>query len=418
MKTVLIIAHLFHASPRIPGLAKYLPEFGWQPIVLTPPLGQDPSSQFGPPNDFKEKNRVIETLGYSTPYGKKRLASKKYRKIRPVLKFFYRHYQEMVQYPDAEKRWKPFAVKTGNEFLQKEHVDAILSSSSPATAHIIAKELKEKHEIPWIADFRDPWTQSHNYSYSRIRKLFEERLELDTLSSAEALVTTSKYWANNLKILHKKPVHVVTNGFDPELMKKGRINLTKNFTITYTGQIYPRKQDPAKLLSALKTLISGGEIDAKDVEIRFFGPENEPLNRETERLGLSGIVRQYGVISREMSFEKQRESQVLLLLNWDDPQEKGVFTGKIFEYLASKRPILATGGFGGDVVQDLLVETNSGIYCSKVEEIADAVKNLYLEYKSNGNVTYRGIVEKINKYSYREMARNFAKILDGLTERK
>jgi len=409
---------LFYASPRIPGLAKYLPEFGWQPIILTAPLGEDPDSRFGPPNDFRKKNRVIETHGYASEKAVASGARKRLGRWKPLLRFFYRRYSEIVHYPDKEKGWIPFAVDAGEKLLENEAVDAIVSSYSPATCHIVARKLKEKRSIPWVADFRDLWTQNHNYPYSSLRKFFEKRLELRTLSTADALVTTSTFWAEKLKRLHGKAAYAITNGFDPETMAKGKAHLTKRFTITYTGQIYGGRQDPAKLLAALKALISEGTVDPKNVEVRFYGTESEQLKREAERYGLSDVVRQYGVISRTAAFEKQRESQLLLLLNWEDPLEKGTYTGKIFEYLAAQRPILATGGFGRDVVEELLAETNSGIYCSAVEEIKKAVRELYLEYQTKGKVAYHGIVEKIGKYSYREMAKNFAEILDNLTERR
>lgn len=409
---------MFYASPRIPGLAKYLPEFGWQPIILTVPLGKDPDSRFGPPNDFRRKNQVIETYGYTSGKALGLGARKRLGCVKPLLRFLYRRYSEIAHYPDKEKGWIPFAVNAGDELLKNEEVDAMISSYSPATCHLITRKLKEKHKIPWVADFRDLWTQNHNYPYTPIRKVFERRLELKTLSTADALVTTSTFWAEKLKMMHKKETYTITNGFDPEIMQKGRVDLTKNFTITYTGQIYTEKQDPSKLLAALKALICDGTVDPKELEVRFYGPENELLKRETERYELLDIIKQYGIIPRETSFEKQRESQVLLLLNWDDPNEKGVYTGKVFEYLASQRPILVTGGFGNDVVKELLDETKSGIYCSTVEETKNAIKNLYLEYKLKGKVTSHGVVEKIYKYSYREMARKFAEILDNLTERK
>jgi len=425
LKKVLIIAELFHASPRIPGLAKYLPEFGWQPVILTTPLGEKPDDRFGPPNDFRQKNRVVETFGYVSRKDvalrtKERLslASKKsYQYFRPVFRFLYSRYLEIASYPDAEKGWKPFAVKVGKELLQNEEIDAMISSSSPVTSHIIAHELKDKHNIPWVADFRDLWTQNHNYRYSSLRKLFEKRLELKTLSTANALVTTSPPWAKKLKMLHKKEVHTITNGFDPDFMSDGKVNLTSNFTITYTGQIYKEKQDASKLLAALRDLIVEKSLDPKEVEVRFYGPADQRLQKETGEYGLSGVVVQYGTISRQASFERQRESQLLLLLNWDDLDEKGVYTGKIFEYLAAQRPMLATGGFGNDVVEALLNETNSGMYCSTVEDIKNALRDSYREYKLKGKVTYNGNVEKVSKYSYREMAKRFVEILDGLTKR-
>lgn len=422
MKKVLIIANLFYASPRIPGLAKYLPEFGWEPIILTVPLGEDPDSCFGPPNDFRKKNRVIETQGYTSGrnvrLGARKSNARSLKYVKPLLRSIYRYYSEIAHYPDKEKGWIPFAVNAGEELLKKEEVDAIISSYSPATCHLIAQKLGRKHAIPWLADFRDLWTQNHNYPYSPLRKVFEKRLESKTLSTADALVTVSTFWAEKLQMMHGKETYTITNGFDPEIMEEGTLDLTRNFTITYTGQIYTGRQDPSILLAALRVLISEGTIDPKLVEARFYGPENELLRRETQKYGLLDVVKQYGTIPRKISFQKQRESQVLLLLNWDDPQEKGVHTGKVFEYLAAQRPILVTGGFGGDVVEQLIDETDSGIYCPTVEKTENALKNLYSEYKLKGKVTYHGVAEKIYKYSYREMAKSFAEILDKLTKKE
>jgi glycosyltransferase involved in cell wall biosynthesis len=420
------VTNLFYASPRIPGLAKYLPEFGWQPIILTTPLGDRPDERFGPPNDFRKNNRVIETFGYTSQKdvgvgvsAKKQLASKKpFKYVKPLIRFLYKRYLEIVHYPDAEKGWKPFAVKAGDELLKEEDIDAMISDSSPVTAHIIAKELKSKFNIPWVADFRDLWTQNHNYPYTKLRKLFEKRLEIKTLATADALVTVSPLWTEQLQVLHKgKMAYTITNGFDPEKMSDGKGNLTSKFTITYTGQIY-KKQDPSKLLIALKDLIFQGTINPNEVEVRFYGPQNKQLFKNIEECGLSAVVKQCGIISREASFEKQRESQILLLLNWEDPLVKGVIPGKIFEYFAAQRPLLVTGGFGNDVVEMLLKETNSGMYCSTIEDIKKALKEFYSEYKFKGRVTYNGNIEKINQYSYREMARKFANLLNNLAERQ
>ena len=422
MKKVLIIAHLGHAPSRISGLAKYLPEFGWQPIILTAPVGKKPDSQF----------RVIET-GYHDVLGlwkkifrfnptedvrrqvKKRfgVTSKK-----SVVDSFLTLGGAIINYPDLERGWKTFAIKAGNELLQKEDVDAMISNSSPVTSHIIAKELKIKHKIPWVADFRDLWSQNHNYHYGHLRKFFEQRLELKTLSVADALVTVSPLWAEKLSALHGgKKTYTITNGFDPEKMNTKRFGLTSKFTITYTGLIYTGKQDPSKLFAALQDLISDGTMDPKDVEVRFYGPERDWLPSEIRKYGLSAIARYYGMVPREISFEKQRESQLLLLLNWEDQRERGWYPLKIFEYLAAQRPILAIGGSGDDVTKKLLDETNAGIYAPSVKDIKSILKGLYQEYKIKGKISYHGDIEEINKYSHREMARKFAEVLDQVTSK-
>jgi len=387
---------------------------------LTVPIGENPESRFGPPNDFKSKYRVIETQAYqpNVDVGERaqkrfNLASRKsYRYIRPLLRPLYRLYQEVCHYPDKEKSWKTPAIKVAEEFLANEKVDAIISSSSPVTCHIIAKELKNKHTIPWIADLRDLWTQNHAYPYTLFRKMIERRLEMEVLRHADALVTTSLIWAEELKGLHRTGhVYVITNGFDPERLSEKEFDLTPKFSITYTGQIYPGKQDPSKLLIALRDLTNEGTIEAEDVEIRFYGPSDELLAREIERYRLSGVVKQCGVVPRQVAHTKQKESELLLLFNWEDQKEKGVYTLKIFEYLASQRPILAAGGSGDDVIEALLKETKAGVYCRTVEDIKSALMVWYTEYKENGRVPYIGDAEQINKYSYRGMAREFAGVL-------
>lgn len=430
MKKVLIITNLFHASPRIPGLVKYLPEFGWQPIILTTHIGENPESRFGPPNDFKNNNRVIETdcppvldfwrkmlgLNQSEDIGlqaKARLDITSEKSVYPLLSWIYKKSEVVIKYPDAEKGWKSFAIRAGDDLLQKEDIDVMISSSSPVTSHIIAKELKNKHKIPWVADLRDLWTQNHSYPYGDIRKFFEQKLELKTLQTADALVTVSPIWAEELKTLHKGGMtYTITNGFDPDEISTEEIDLTSKFTITYTGQIYTGRQDPSKLLAALHDLISDGTMNPDGIGVRFYGHGNELLAKEIEKYGLLDIVKQYGIVPREISVEKQRESQMLLLLNWEDQQEKGVYPLKVFEYLSAQRPILATGGSGDDVVEELLNETNAGRYAPSVDDIKGILRKLYLEYKLRGKLSYNGDLEKINKYSYREMARKFAEVLD------
>lgn len=426
MKKVLIIGHFWPyrgGSVRMLGLAKYLPEFGWEPIVLTGPLKKQPSSNF----------RFIETnyLGFLGPWVKifglkenedlgeelKKKFEKASGKIKSSLKIFYNLIREIFAFPDEDKNWKKFALEAAENLLKEEKINAIMSIW-PVTSHLVAKELKERYKIPWLADFPDLWSQNHCYPYSLIRKYFDEKLELKTLSSADALITVSLPCAEKLKMLHKKEmILTITNGFDPEKVNNPATELTLKFTITYTGQIYPEKQDPLKIFLVLRDLISNGILDQKDIELRFYGPEQNWLTKEIEKYQLSNVVKQYGVIPREDSLKKQWESQILLLLNWEDPKEKGLFSGKVFEYLAAKRPILATGGYGNDVVETLIKETKAGVYCQKIEDIKKALTKFYLEYKQKGKISYQGEWGEIEKYSYYEMAKKFVDVLNQITEK-
>jgi hypothetical protein len=421
MKKVLII--VYYWRERMPGLAKHLPEFGWQPIILTTPAPLD--------DPLPSELTIIET-----PYSdalrfwkrlfrlnlreqdvrsqvKSRLGiSSKKSVIDPLLTLL----GEITSYPDIQRGWKTFAIQSASKFLQTENIDVMISTSLPVTCHIITKELKKKYMIPWVADLRDLWSQNHNYGYGSIRRRIDRRLELKTLFPADALVTVSPVWAEELRTLHKREVvYSITNGFDPAEMNTGGSELTPKFTITYTGVIYTGKQEPSRLFSALKDLISEGDINPADVEVRFYGSEHEWLTKEIEGFGLSDIVKQYGWVPRKVAFEKLRESQLLLSLNWNNQQGRGWYALKMFNYLAAQRPVLAVGGLGNDLAKELLEKTKAGQYGIAVEDIKGILRKLYSEYKLTGRINYHGDIKEINKYSHREMARKYAEVLDHVT---
>ena len=208
-------------------------------------------------------------------------------------------------------------------------------------------------------------------------------------------------------------MHSIVYGFDPAEVNTTPGNLTDKFTITYTGNLYPGKQSPEPLFAGLRDLISQGSINADDMEVRFYGPKAGWIDKQAERYRLTGIVRQFGMVPREIALNKQRESQLLLLLKWSDTQQRGVYPAKIFEYLAARRPILTVGG-SPDVVDRLLDETKAGVSGQTGEEIKALLLPLYREYKSTGAVSYSGDEAETNKYSHREMARKFASILDSI----
>jgi glycosyltransferase involved in cell wall biosynthesis len=324
MKKVLIIAYYFPPRPAVAslrplGLARYLPEFGWEAVILTAALPGKPDSHF----------KVIETQYHdSLGFGKRvlkldsqsPLIAQVKNKLRvksekSPLDFILATVGGIIAYPDPQKGWQRFAVEAGKDILRQQDIRAMISSSPPVTSHIIAKRLKDEFKIPWVADFHDLWTQHYYYLYGPLRKVIERRLELNTLSMADALVTVSQPAAAELAKLHKqKPVHSIPYGFDPAEVNTNPGKLTGKFTITYTGNLYPRKQSPEPLFAALRDLITEGNMDAGDIEVRFYGLQAGWIDKQAERYGLAGIVRQFGVVPREIALNKQRESQLLLSL--------------------------------------------------------------------------------------------------------
>ena len=434
-RTVLMVANVFHASPRIPGIARYLPAFGWRPILLTVPMA-GMEGQFGaPPADLKQYCRVIETAAYRTRVDTvERVAvgirdrfyvanplwnavRAVYRAANRLYRRLYRLYYQVRWYPDEDKDWVPLAVAAGRELMQHERVDAIISSSSPVSCHLAARALKAEFGIPWVADLRDPWTQNHNYPFSRLRKVFERRLEQRTLRDADHLVTVSRAWAKRLgELLGTTGCTAVYNGFDDKLLALPHPPFPAVFRVIYTGQIYPGNQDFGKILSVLAQLLGEGRIAVGRFALEFYGRRSPELEAAVARLGLAEVVFQRGVVPREESANLQRASHLLLLLNWEDPVEKGVHPLKVFEYLAAQRPILATGGHGGDGIEDILKITGAGAYCRSVVEIAATLQEAYASFLTSGEVAYSGNLQEIRKYSYGAAAGQFASILQTVSE--
>jgi len=366
MKKILIITDIQHATPRIPGILKYLPRYGYDPILVSPSQPQE-MQYFG-------GKRISLPVWAST-----------------VAQTGYLLYCSFFNFPDEMKYQFESLLGEARHIIRHEKIHAIVSSSSPVSSHIIARKLKLEFGLPWVVDLRDLWSQNHNYPYGRWRLQRDTELEMKTLSDADALVTTNEGFAKKLKTRYNhKPVFTITNGYDPLIQVP--TPLTQRFSITYTGQIYNGKQDIGLFEQALKELIQSGTIAGDDIDLRIFDPQRGTT------------------IPRKEVVPRQRESQVLLYLNWITANE-GVFATKLFEYLGAGRPILAVGGEEGDAVQEILFRTNAGIYATTLYDVKATLEKFYKEYKQTGSVTYHGIPEEIQKYSFIEITRQFAEVI-------
>jgi len=206
-------------------------------------------------------------------------------------------------------------------------------------------------------------------------------------------------------------------GFDLDILNFPSLPLTKKFTITYTGVFYPKKRDPLKFIIALSELISEHKIDTKNIEVRFYSPKNEKVNQDIQKYNLNKIIKLKGLIPFNKCLKKQRESQILLQLNWEDKNDKGVFSGKLFDYLAATRPIIAAGGHGSDeVVKDILEKSKAGTYCPTIKDIKKFLLENYLEYKNNKKIVYKGNLTEVKKYSNQKLIKNFVDILNNISE--
>jgi len=421
-KKVLVITYSFPPKPsvasvRMRGLAKYLPQFGWDPTFLTVELPGEPEEgyrviQTPDPGDvtehIKRKLRLNPKEGLQDQLG---IPDHISMSKKPLTGKIITGMKAWITYPDKRKYWKPVAVEILRNLLFREDFEALISSSPPVITHLIANEVQKEFGIPWVADFRDLWTGNHYYPYGSIRKLFDRRLEIKTINQASALITVSEPLSESLKSSHNQNIVVsIPNGFDSDGIEVGELD--DKFSITYTGQLYQGRRDPELLFKIIRDLLKENKIQ-DDLLIKFYGDKVYWLDNLIRVYGLEDIAFQYGVVNRAEAIEEQRSSQLLLSLNWDHPQEKGVYTGKIFEYLAARRPILALGGPQG-VVSELLNETKAGVHLRTERELRQAILTWYEEYQQKGFVSYQGN-DKIYNYSHEKMAQRFSEVLNDIS---
>ena len=417
MKKVIYIAFNYNhdtgiASKRLRGVSKYLPSFGWQPIVIVPRTSNE---------TVKIDNvRVVETdyqdmiskfMPSSNNTGRKREVSSQEQTNKFVSKSI-SIAGEIFAYPDSMKYWKKPAMEAACEIIENEKIDAIMSTSSPVTSHIIAHDLKDKYGIPWVADLRDLWNLNPYINHNVIRRYFEKRLEMKTFKNVDALTTTTELAKQKLQSIHpdKKIVSVVS-GFDPQDFEKTKqTEESEKLTLIYAGSLYNGKRDPSILFDSIGQLIKENKIDPNKIVIDFYGDDTN-LKELSQKYDIQNNVRIHGRITQEEVLQHQMNSDVLLLISWMDESEKMFIPGKIYDCIGCKKPVLSIGYKEGSL-KDLINETNIGYHVSDVEGCKKSIYDYYTKYNKN-ELKYTGN-EFAEDYSLRNTAKNFSKILEEI----
>lgn len=285
----------------------------------------------------------------------------------PFRKLFGFLVRTFLYFPDANIGWVPYALKDVSPLLKSWRPDLILASSPPPSGLLVARRLAHKLNVPWVADLRDLWTDHQYYMQPRGRKYVEQKLEDSVLSSASALVTVSEPLAETLRRKYSKPTAVVLNGFDPgDYPAQPRERVADgSLSIVYTGVIYAGRQDPSPLFEALKLL---GD-KARGVKVVFYGSFLAVAAELVEQYGIEHLVEVKPPVAYQESLRLQSNADLLLLLLWTDKRERGVYTGKLFEYLGARRPILALGG-KENVAAELILKRGAGLVLAEPAEIA------------------------------------------------
>ena len=436
MKRVLIITYYWPPSggsgvQRWLKMSKYLPEYGWQPVIYTALDAEYPVEDRTLERDIPAEAEVIKRK-IVEPYTfyKRFLGIKNEQKI----KVGFINEGERKQgwkenlslwvrgnlfIPDARCWWIKPSVRYLKKYLKEHPVDAIISTGPPHSMHLIALKLHKALDIPWIADFRDPWTEIDFYQDLKLTRWGDRkhhRLEKQVLTEADKVVTIGWDAAKGLEALGAHSVQTITNGYDDEPINGTSITLSERFTISHIGAL-GASRNAIHFWEALGELTKSDLQFRNDLSIRLIGQVDISATETIKINGLMDNTELIPYIPHEEISKMQMESQVLLLLINNTPNAKGILTGKLFEYLSSGRPILCIGPEDGDAAH-IIGETKAGATVGFEDKgkMKIIIKELYSKYKTR---TLTGCSkEGTEKYSRKSLTGKFVEIMNFLYDER
>ena len=358
--------------------AKYLRDAGVEPVVLTVEAGAYPSLDPTLAADVPDGVEVVRTRALD-PFGLYGALTGRSRREAVAVgsvggadslgKKAGLWARANVFLPDARVGWVPFAARAARRLVRAGRVDAVLTSGPPHSTHLVGLALRRTlaaRGVPWVADFRDPWTGINfcdELPMTAPARAFDAALERRVLRAADAVVTVSPTWARELEAkggLAPGAARVIQNGFDPEDVEPAAPP-ADTFTLVHVGSLYGSR-NPDALWAAVAALRGRGGPHpggAGRLRIRLVGRVDDAVRASLDRHGLAAITDERGVVTHAEAVAEMAAAGLLFLSIEPVRNADGILTGKLYEYLASGRPVLALGPPGGDAAR-LLAETGGG----------------------------------------------------------
>ncbi|MEK6154216.1 glycosyltransferase family 4 protein [Flavobacteriaceae bacterium 3-367] len=308
--------------------------------------------------------------------------------------------------PDARKFWVKPSVRFLAELLQKENIKTMVTTGPPHSVHLIGLGLCQQLDLRWVADFRDPWTSIGYHKKLKLTKASQRRhkqLEHTVLNDADAIVVTSGTTKKEFEALTKVPITVITNGYDGDISQETALD-TK-FTISHIGSLLSGR-NPKNLWKALAELAAEHPEFKSALQLQLIGVVSADVLESIRDAGLEGCTSVIGYVSHQEALAYQQGSQVLLLVEIDTGETKGIIPGKLFEYMAAKRPILGLGPKDWEV-GDIIGQTNAGATFGyrADSDLKSLLLKWFQRYRQNGlEVSSKGI----EAYSRRELTKKLA----------
>ena len=430
MKKALIITYYWPPAGG-PGVqrwlkfVKYLRDFGWEPIVYTvdnpsyPVIDQTLKSEI-PKGITVLKKSIIEPYNLAGFVTRQKDIDKvkggfiESEDQQGLMKKLTTWVRGNFFIPDARKFWIEPSYKYLKKYLASNPVDVIITTGPPHSLHLIALKLKRKLGLKWIADFRDPWTNIDYYAKLKLSKwadLKHHRLERDVIEQADRVLVVGKTMKDEFYSLGGEKIHVLPNGFDNEQGSDEHISLDKKFSIAHIGSMNADR-NPQYLWEAFYECIQENREIAKHLQIKLAGTVSQEVFDTLEFYELDKYLYHEKYLTHADVINFQKSSQILLLVLNNTANAKGIVTGKFFEYLNAKRPILTVGPEDGDLAE-ILKETKSGasIDYNKKNEMKLMIHKYFEAYQSEDLFINS---KNIEQYSRKNITAKLAGIMNSL----
>ena len=439
MKKVLVIAYFFpplgwSGVQRTLKFVKYLQDFGWEPIVVTVGKSRfsiiDHSLEEEIPGNIsviriddimlkKHTDKMLEELMnfVHTSFDIINDETIKTEYISGIENLMVQ-LRTALFFPDDKIAWANSVIDQVDRYIDLSDIDVIFTTGKPWSTHTIGYDIKKRYNKPWVADFRDEWTNNvyEEYDKNDIRYKMEYALEEKIVNYADVIVTTSNISSDNYRSIFNLPyekVRTITNGYDEGDFKDIKIVLTDKFTIVHNGAFYSVRT-PYNFLKAINNLIEKGKIDSNKINVHFIGTCEPKIKAEIEDMAVNNYITWTSYLSHIESIKEASKANLLLLITGEKEKVKAMIPGKIFEYLRMNIPIFSISP-KGSAVDDILKETKRGhnVENNDIDTMEEIIYQYYLNWVNNARFDYDDKV--ISKCERRNLTKALANIFDEIS---
>lgn len=427
MKNVLFIVYYFppmggSGVQRPLKFAKYLREFGWNPIILCPEPGLyhtfDDSLQAELDSlkldVYRVKNGDVFQKAASSTNGREvKIADKTAKRLRQLSRLFY--------YPDNKKGWIKPAIAQGLRIIKENKIDVIFSTAPPFSNHIVGKQLKEQTGIPLVIDYRDSWTRNHFQEdmWSWQKQIIRNQ-ERSVVASADKILCLDDFIKNEFHEDYpeiKDRITVLTHGFDPDDFNEGEEKSNLNYkdgklNFLYSGLFYEQNQ-PDTFLQGIASLLSEKPRLQNKIHLHYQGGLDERIRSQINRLGLDEIITDYGYLPHSRAVLNLQRADVLWMISNFHPHLKQIKSGKLFEYFGTNKPIF--GLVHESEASKLLEQYGAGFWANpaSVSEIKLQLYKLIELWETNKLSVPNN--KFIDQFDRKRLTQNLAKIFNVIS---